>query len=97
MFGVSYDTDLKAAESVLSGIVTADPRVFADPEPFIRVTNLGDSSVDMETARHAGMYPVGASWGFRNRQELQDSGAANIIDDPRQLMQLPGFAHLRPA
>ncbi|PPB82390.1 small conductance mechanosensitive channel [Albidovulum inexpectatum] len=44
--GVSYDTDLKRAETVLRDIVTADPRVHADPEPFIKVKALGDSSVD---------------------------------------------------
>jgi small conductance mechanosensitive channel len=46
VFGVAYDSDLKKTEQVLTGIVTGDARVFADPEPFIKVTNLGDSSVD---------------------------------------------------
>ena len=49
---------------------------------------LGDSSVDMETARRAGMVPVGAGWGFRTHQELQDSGAAAIIDFPLDLLSL---------
>ena len=49
---------------------------------------LGDSSVDMETARRAGMVPVGAGWGFRSHQELQDSGACAIIDFPLDLLQL---------
>jgi phosphoglycolate phosphatase len=59
------------------------------------VVYLGDSSVDMETARRAGMYPVGAGWGFRSRQELQDSGASVILDHPLELIGLPGFAHRR--
>lgn len=46
VFGVSYDTDLKRAEAVLTGLVTGDDRVFDDPAPFVKVTNLGDSSVD---------------------------------------------------
>lgn len=46
VFGVSYDTDLKAAEAAILACITADPRAHADPEPFVKVSNLGDSSVD---------------------------------------------------
>ena len=46
VFGICYDSDLKAAETILKGIVARDPRVHADPEPFVRLTNLGDYSVD---------------------------------------------------
>lgn len=45
-FGVSYDTDLKKADRVLNALVSADSRVLADPAPFVKVTALGDSSVD---------------------------------------------------
>ena len=44
--GVSYDADLKKAEAVLLKIIKVDDRALADPEPFVKVTNLGDSSVD---------------------------------------------------
>lgn len=46
VFGVSYDTDLKKAEKILHTLIAADPRILPDPEPFVAVTNLGDSSVD---------------------------------------------------
>ena len=46
VFGVSYDSDLKKAEGILMDLIKADARIHADPEPFVRVTNLGDSSVD---------------------------------------------------
>lgn len=46
VFGVSYSTDLKAAETVILACITADERAHADPEPFVKVSNLGDSSVD---------------------------------------------------
>ncbi|NRA98983.1 MAG: mechanosensitive ion channel [Rhodobacteraceae bacterium] len=46
VFGVSYDADLKKAEEVIWKIVNADERVMKDPEPFVKVTNLGDFSVD---------------------------------------------------
>lgn len=46
VFGVSYDADLKQAEQIILSQITADPRSHTDPEPFVKVTNLGDSSVD---------------------------------------------------
>ena len=46
VFGVSYDSDLKKAEGILRDLAKKDGRVQADPEPFVKVTNLGDSSVD---------------------------------------------------
>ena len=48
---------------------------------------LGDSGVDMETARRAGMFPVGALWGFRRRDELEAAGAAVCIAHPRDLLK----------
>jgi phosphoglycolate phosphatase len=49
---------------------------------------LGDSSVDMKTAVAAGMYPVGALWGFRGRDELVRSGASAVISHPMDLLDL---------
>lgn len=46
IFGVSYDSDLKQTEEILAGLIAEDARAKKDPEPFIKVTNLGDSSVD---------------------------------------------------
>lgn len=44
--GVSYDSDLRVAERILTQIAQDDPRVFQDPEPFIKVKELGDSAVN---------------------------------------------------
>ena len=45
-FGIGYDDDLKLAKSVLEDIIRSDERVLADPEPFVGVRELGDSSVN---------------------------------------------------
>ncbi|WP_390911990.1 mechanosensitive ion channel domain-containing protein [Pseudosulfitobacter sp. SM2401] len=45
-FGVGYGVNLKSAEDVIRKVVLADERTHADPEPFIQVNNLGESSVD---------------------------------------------------
>ncbi len=54
------------------------------PEAFVY---LGDSSVDMETARAAGMVPVGALWGFRTGEELMRSGAHGLLERPEDLLR----------
>ncbi|MCB1410907.1 MAG: mechanosensitive ion channel, partial [Rhodobacteraceae bacterium] len=36
----------KKVDRVLNDIIAADTRIHADPAPFVKVTNLGDSSVD---------------------------------------------------
>ena len=53
-----------------------------------RVLFVGDSDIDMQTAVAAGMEPVGVTWGFRTREELQHAGARVIIDQPSQLLNL---------
>ncbi len=49
---------------------------------------LGDSGIDMKTATNAGMYPVGALWGFRTAQELIATGARSLINSPEELLSL---------
>jgi phosphoglycolate phosphatase len=47
---------------------------------------LGDSGIDMETANGAGMYPIGALWGFRSAKELLAAGAKTLIAYPEELL-----------
>ena len=47
---------------------------------------VGDSDIDMQTARTAGMHAVGAAWGFRGRAELESAGADAVIDRPDELV-----------
>lgn len=49
---------------------------------------LGDSAVDMETAKSAGMHPVGAAWGFRSKQELLTAGAIRVLNHPLELLEM---------
>ena len=49
---------------------------------------VGDSEVDVETAKNAGLPLIAVSWGFRSREALERAGAEVIIDDPRELLRL---------
>ncbi|MGN0634327.1 MAG: HAD family hydrolase [Oscillospiraceae bacterium] len=46
---------------------------------------IGDSDVDVLTARNAGMKCIGCEWGFRGYDELFRAGADVIIKSPGQL------------
>ncbi len=48
-FGIDYGDDIDKALSIIKSIVDADSRIHSDPEPFAKVVNLGDSSVDIAT------------------------------------------------
>jgi phosphoglycolate phosphatase len=48
---------------------------------------IGDTAVDMDTARASGMYSVGVTWGFRDVEELQSHGARVIAHTAEELLQ----------
>jgi phosphoglycolate phosphatase len=55
------------------------------PEECVYV---GDSSVDMLTAKNSGAFAVGVAWGFRPVDELVEYGASRILDSPSDLVEL---------
>ncbi|MGN1031488.1 MAG: HAD family hydrolase [Butyricicoccaceae bacterium] len=55
--------------------------------PTEQVVYVGDSGVDMNTARNAGVLACGVTWGFRSRQILINSGANFLIDTPASLLK----------
>jgi len=60
-------------------------RLGVEPAGFLY---LGDTATDMKTANAAAMYAVGALWGFRNAEELIESGAKKLIAKPAELLEL---------
>ena len=49
---------------------------------------MGDSGVDMVTARRAGIESVGVSWGFRPLKELRECMADNIATHPLEILSI---------
>ena len=49
---------------------------------------IGDSDVDIQTGKNAGIYTVGVSWGFREFEELIQNGADKIVHKPSEILEL---------
>ena len=47
---------------------------------------IGDSNVDIQTAKNAGLRNVGVSWGFRSVAELRAAGANYIASTPLEIL-----------
>ncbi len=70
-----------------------------DPKAAIDIANsfnipcediyfIGDSDIDMQTAKSANMKAVGVEWGFRGIKELIENGADFIIKTPYEILKL---------
>ncbi|WP_347282283.1 HAD-IA family hydrolase [uncultured Alistipes sp.] len=51
-----------------------------------RTLYIGDSGIDIETAKAAGVRSAGVAWGFRTRTELEQAGADHIVDRAEELL-----------
>lgn len=76
--------------------VKPDPSIVFDilskvPTPKSEVLYIGDSGVDMETARRACVESVGVSWGFRPVKELREFHAEHIVATPAAILPLAGI------
>ncbi len=49
---------------------------------------VGDSGIDMQTANNAGMCAVGALWGFKSKEELNENKACYTIEYPTDLLKI---------
>ena len=47
---------------------------------------IGDSEVDLRTARNAGMDCISVTWGFRDEPQLIDAGASVLVHTPEELL-----------
>lgn len=73
--------------------VKPDPSIdfavlLAYPTPKQQTMHVGDSAVDIETARRACIESVGVSWGFRSIVELRKACADHIVNTPSDIYKL---------
>ena len=73
--------------------VKPDPSIdfavlLAHPTPKKETMHVGDSAVDIETARRACVDSVGVTWGFRPITELRKAYADHIVSSPGDILRL---------
>lgn len=83
-----------AVEGQKEGVpVKPDPSIVFEilgkcPTPKADVLYVGDSGIDMETARRACVESAGVTWGFRPVSELTEYQADHIVESTNQLLRL---------
>ena len=73
---------IKPDPTLLRGLMG---RIGARPETTLFV---GDSNVDVFTAKNAGLKCCGVLWGFRTREELAQAGADHFARDAAELERI---------
>ena len=91
VFGVGYGANLAEAERIIRDTILADERVLDDPEPWLQVTTLGESSVDFTMRVWCNSADL---WGLktdmtRKVKEALDAGGIDIPFPTRTVMSVP--------
>ena len=55
--------------------------------PISACVYIGDTEVDIETARNAGMDCIAVTWGFRSEEDLIAAGARVLVHDAEELLR----------
>lgn len=79
--GVAYGTDLKKTRKIVLDVLAKDERIHADPEPVVKFTNFGDSSLDLSIrcwTDTPNLWPV--YWD--NMEAIKEAFEANDIEIP---------------
>jgi HAD hydrolase, family IA, variant 1 len=58
------------------------------PHEDNKVFMIGDSNVDIQTAKNSGLVSIGCIWGFRGREELESEGADYIAETPEDIARI---------
>jgi len=82
VMGQTDDRPVKPDPSVVFAILNKYPTAKND------VLYVGDSAVDIETARRACVDSVGVTWGFRPVSELRGAYADHIVSSPDEIFNL---------
>ncbi len=80
--GQKSEVPTKPDPSIVFNILLQHPTAKRD------VLYIGDSGVDMETARRACVESIGVTWGFRPQKELADFHADHIVSSPSEIFNI---------
>ena len=65
-------------------VVEAMKRLGATKENTVYI---GDSEVDIKTAKNCGIECISVLWGFRDKTFLEQNGATNFVSDPSEIIE----------
>lgn len=88
------DIPFVAVEGQIEGRnVKPDPSIIFSilnkyPTPKSEVLYIGDSAIDIETARRACVENVGVTWGFSPVSQLRKAYADHIVSSPSEILRL---------
>ena len=83
--GVERKPSPRIVEDILDRCAERTKTANAERQTILYV---GDSLVDRDTAKNAGVPFVACSWGFVPREQLVEAGVATIIDQPNELLEI---------
>ncbi|MBE6818711.1 MAG: HAD family hydrolase [Ruminococcaceae bacterium] len=88
-FGDAFDVILGQRDGVPKKPDPAGAREIIDAigASPVQALYVGDSDVDIFTAKNCGCFAVGAAWGYRGREELQQNGADFIAEHPSDIIE----------
>ena len=83
--GIPRKPDPQIVQDILQKVAGSSPTACINKQSVLYV---GDSLVDIETARRAGVPIAACTWGFTPLQELRQAQPDYIVDTPRQIIAL---------
>lgn len=93
--GIGYDADIKTAKQLMLDVAKNNSLAFSDPEPIVRVTNLGDNSVDLTL----NVWTTNGDW-WSMQCELLEQFKYKLDDNnidipfPQRSVHVSGLEHL---
>ncbi|WP_115004905.1 mechanosensitive ion channel family protein [Xanthomonas campestris] len=90
--GVGYGDDLKKAQQLLLQIATDNPNILDTPAPFVQVTNLGESTVDLMLFAYASNGNFGAAKST-TLEQIRDQLLENGLSIPYPQRDLHVYHH----
>jgi len=84
IYGTREGYERKPSPEVINMILKDFNR---EMEPKDSIVMIGDSNVDIFTAKNANVHSIGCSWGFRGEDELKAAGAEFIAHKPIEIFE----------
>ena len=79
-----------APDMVNKAIVALREKFDIAPDAPVKAVYIGDSDVDLATARNSGLPCISVLWGFRSKDFLLSHGATTFAHTPQEILEVVG-------